>query len=834
MIKDKQKWLKYDLHLHSQYSNEDRTKEMSVEDYVNTLINKKIDVFSVTDHDTFSTQYYNKILTYIKDKNIKCIYGAELNVYLQDEKGKFQSAFYFSSDSNITDIELAISELYKDRKPLFSEIIDKFNEKKLTFIIVPEADKSGGIREIWNKLDKSESNQMLKNGMQKIFRAYDSSSSFNKTSADMWALEYFKATTEFEAIIKDLSNEEITHLTANISQKIKSMGRNQEYKVDEKTNRLVNIIIEYGKCFSYFHFSDWHNKEEYDPKFYNYIYGTFDLPFETLELAVLDPSSRIDVVAFGVEKDIPNNYIKSVHFNMNKKEYNIDFGLGLNAVIGKRASGKSLLMAVLLYLVGNEKKLSEYKKNCRIDESSIYCETFGGYKVTRGQLSSTEYIEQDTINNIFKDPSLAANSISKNFPVISSINFNSVILLKTYLKKIEKFNYNFKSFSSYIKTSNRLTNYEFLELRIDGFEEIKDKFLSIKNDFLLLTLKIKQFGFSDKYIKNVTNELIKSEKIYNKMHELYINIVDNINLIITKVNSETNDYKMIVKQARDEYKEAKSVITNNFSNILNYKKAKHIYDHLNIKIPEIVFHKKSKYLFVTGYITQGNSKDIILEKIFDSINRKKLGTSDIQFSDIYKYMNGQTDLRSGITDMTNGLKEDLLNSNYIVLQKFYELRENIKIEKIKDFSELDQLALNREIEDISESSLGRRSILYLELMLDLDQSILLFDQPEDNVDNNYISDYFVPLIKEKKKTKQLIFVTHNPSVAVYADAFNYIYAKNDKEITYNNYVIERPEDKEIILNILDGGEKSFSNRNQKYGNIIGEYKYGTNSITKTQ
>ena len=83
---------------------------------------------------------------------------------------------------------------------------------------------------------------------------------------------------------------------------------------------------------------------------------------------------------------------------------------------------------------------------------------------------------------------------------------------------------------------------------------------------------------------------------------------------------------------------------------------------------------------------------------------------------------------------------------------------------------------------------------------------------EDNIDNEYISKVLVPNIKEKKKIKQLIFVTHNPSVVVYGDAFNYIYAENN--------------DKEKLLNILEGGRRSFSNRNQKFGNILGEEEYG--------
>ena len=98
-----------------------------------------------------------------------------------------------------------------------------------------------------------------------------------------------------------------------------------------------------------------------------------------------------------------------------------------------------------------------------------------------------------------------------------------------------------------------------------------------------------------------------------------------------------------------------------------------------------------------------------------------------------------------------------------------------------------------------------------------------------HIDNDYISNNLVPIIKENKRIKQLIFVTHNPSVAVYGDAFNYVYATNDGEnINYQNYFIERKEDKVKLMNILEGGRPSFSNRNKKYGDVIGEEQYASN------
>ena len=76
-------------------------------------------------------------------------------------------------------------------------------------------------------------------------------------------------------------------------------------------------------------------------------------------------------------------------------------------------------------------------------------------------------------------------------------------------------------------------------------------------------------------------------------------------------------------------------------------------------------------------------------------------------------------------------------------------------------------------------------------------------------------------------------MTHNPSLAVYGDAFNYIYVTNEEvdgvqKISYSNYLVEKKDDKDKIMDILEGGKKSFVNRDRKYGNVLGEIEYGDN------
>ena len=186
-------------------------------------------------------------------------------------------------------------------------------------------------------------------------------------------------------------------------------------------------------------------------------------------------------------------------------------------------------------------------------------------------------------------------------------------------------------------------------------------------------------------------------------------------------------------------------------------------------------------------------------------------------------------LKSTATNIMSELKKFINNDDVFKAKKeFYEIKE-VKIDyksTIKTMDDLKEQILKGNIINLTDASPGMKSVAYLDMLFDLEQTILIFDQPEDNIDNDYISNYLVPNIKLKKKIKQLIFVTHNPSVAVYGDAFNYVFVENNEEINYNNYFIEKMEDKENLIKILEGGRKSFSNRNKKFGNVLGEEEYG--------
>jgi predicted ATPase len=105
------------------------------------------------------------------------------------------------------------------------------------------------------------------------------------------------------------------------------------------------------------------------------------------------------------------------------------------------------------------------------------------------------------------------------------------------------------------------------------------------------------------------------------------------------------------------------------------------------------------------------------------------------------------------------------------------------------------------------------------LLVDKDDIPIVIDQPEENLDNQTIFKVLVKCIKRAKQRRQVIMVTHNPNLAVVCDAEQIIYAACDKvasRFTYESGAIEDPAIRSRVVEILEGTEPAFRNRQDKY------------------
>lgn len=832
-----QKWLLCDLHMHSQFSkinkagDKNRVKDMTAKEYVDILNKHGVELFSITDHNYFSDKYYDEIDKYISDSNLsmKIINGVELDAYVElsnGEKDSIHICIYFSDSTNRKKLNIIINSLYRDKdgnmqQPLFIDIINKLSELNTKFIIIPHGDKHKGLFKIIKDLDNDNVVEFYKYAMYKIFNAFDVRPGFYGINESFWATNFYEKTKSFDKILLKYNEKQLENLKNNISNKIKD----DTYRLSEEELKIYKYILEYGSYFAYFTFSDWHNNEEYNPEINNFVFGTLEYGFEAVELATLDPVSRIEQ-SHDNYIAIPSTLLKKVEFNIKGEKKEIYFSPGLNAIVGKRGSGKSLLLSVIKNLVekdASDGALNKYKK---LEITDIVGQNRDDINISLGGLSSVAFLNQDQIKEIFENPENAQENISKNFKEIKSLNLNGLVDIADVASKLKPYDKNYKNLTSNIISIKKIDDYNFISYDELNNVNLKKYFNDSINSLKLAKKELDSLGLNSSNLSEKINEISKYQDYYLKMLELYNEIISKNNTAINDINSKKTANEISIKQNINNINNTIKDLKNNFTIQLFYEKLKLLINNFYFDNPPVELSIKGKYLFITYYDIPENIQNIILDKITDTIIHSK------EFEDIEKYLSGDKNkqLKSGIKNLSEELIKYIKSDTFKSKKEFYEIIDtSIDYKKlIKSMNDLDEYLKQNKIRNLTDASPGMKSVAYLDMLFDLEETILILDQPEDNIDNDYISKYLVPNIKGKKKLKQLIFVTHNPSVAVYGDSFNYIYVENDEKINYTNYLIERKEDKDKLINILEGGKSSFSNRNKKFGNILGDEEYGNN------
>lgn len=117
----------------------------------------------------------------------------------------------------------------------------------------------------------------------------------------------------------------------------------------------------------------------------------------------------------------------------------------------------------------------------------------------------------------------------------------------------------------------------------------------------------------------------------------------------------------------------------------------------------------------------------------------------------------------------------------------------------------------------SHLSTGQRCTTILPILLIQSERPLLIDQPEDNLDNAFVYETIVTALKAVKRSRQVIFVTHNPNIPVLGEANRVFVFSSDGEHVEVRRVGTVDECKEDIERILEGGREAFVRRMARYG-----------------
>lgn len=125
---------------------------------------------------------------------------------------------------------------------------------------------------------------------------------------------------------------------------------------------------------------------------------------------------------------------------------------------------------------------------------------------------------------------------------------------------------------------------------------------------------------------------------------------------------------------------------------------------------------------------------------------------------------------------------------------------------------------------LNDLSTGQKATAVLLLLLLESDSPLIVDQPEDDLDNRFISDGIVPRMRAEKRRRQFVFTTHNANIPVLGDAelILGLTARGEAEGTAQfapEHIgsIDDRAVRELVEELLEGGKDAFERRRMKYG-----------------
>lgn len=173
-------------------------------------------------------------------------------------------------------------------------------------------------------------------------------------------------------------------------------------------------------------------------------------------------------------------------------------------------------------------------------------------------------------------------------------------------------------------------------------------------------------------------------------------------------------------------------------------------------------------------------------------------------------------------DMFSNDNLDLWNSiaRQYYQNEAYDLEFNINNKE----KSTDDKAIFRKVRSLS---LGQKVVAMLSFILSYSQysgdfSPLIIDQPEDNLDNQYVFKNLIKDLRDIKDTRQVIMATHSSTIVTNAKAEQVIVMESDNK---HAWLSARgfPSEKVIvqhILNYLEGGKESFKHKALLYNDVL--------------
>ena len=115
---------------------------------------------------------------------------------------------------------------------------------------------------------------------------------------------------------------------------------------------------------------------------------------------------------------------------------------------------------------------------------------------------------------------------------------------------------------------------------------------------------------------------------------------------------------------------------------------------------------------------------------------------------------------------------------------------------------------------LEQGSPGQQTAALLAFAFGYGTEPIVLDQPEDDLDNTLIYDLLVTSLRQTKKARQIIIVTHNPNIVVHGDAELVISLESGRGQSRVNSIggLQESKLRAEVCRVMEGGQEAFESR----------------------
>lgn len=142
----------------------------------------------------------------------------------------------------------------------------------------------------------------------------------------------------------------------------------------------------------------------------------------------------------------------------------------------------------------------------------------------------------------------------------------------------------------------------------------------------------------------------------------------------------------------------------------------------------------------------------------------------------------------------------------------------LETEQVEDSVDV-ALRVDTVYRSLDRLSMGQKSTAILLLLLARTERQLVLDQPEDDLDNRFVYEDIVAILRRQKGQRQLIVATHNANIPVLGDSelIQPLEAIEGKVRLMPAGSLDAAEVRAAVKLLMEGGEEAFHRRAEKYG-----------------